>query len=100
MFYWLKYGVFCTRRREDEVDRWHSLPDEKGYKGSALSWFANERPRQHLDRINLSYQREIFGTVVDATYFLNTANVSPVLTWGSGNYLSFPWPDCHRRSTD
>jgi hypothetical protein len=42
--------------------------------GSALSWFANERPRQHLDRINVSYQREIFGTVVDATYFLNTAN--------------------------
>ncbi len=54
-----------------------SLGDYTGL-GSALSWFANERPRQHLDRINLSYQREIFGMVVDGTYFLNTANAPAV----------------------
>jgi Carboxypeptidase regulatory-like domain len=42
--------------------------------GSALSWFANERPRQNLDRINVSYQREILGMVGELTYFLNTFN--------------------------
>lgn len=46
--------------------------------GSALSWFANERPRQHLDRINVSFQREILGTVAEATYFLNTFNAPGV----------------------
>lgn len=42
--------------------------------GNALSWFADERPRQHFDRVNVSYQREVFGMVAEGTYFLNTFN--------------------------
>lgn len=42
--------------------------------GSGLSWVANERPRQNLNRLNVGFQREIFGMVADVTYFFNFFN--------------------------
>ena len=43
--------------------------------GDSLSWFALDRPRQYLNRLNLSIQRQLaFGLVADATYYANLFN--------------------------
>jgi hypothetical protein len=43
--------------------------------GNALSWIAVERPRQYINRINVSVQRQLaMGMVVDATYYINRFN--------------------------
>lgn len=43
--------------------------------GDNLSWINGDRPRQHLDRVNISVQRELpGGLVLDATYFINYFN--------------------------
>jgi len=43
--------------------------------GDNLSWIIADRPRQHLDRVNASVQRELpWGIVADATFFINYFN--------------------------
>ena len=43
--------------------------------GDSLSWYNDDRFRQHLDRINVSVQRGLpLGMVADATYLMNFSN--------------------------
>lgn len=43
--------------------------------GDGITYMIADRPRQHSDRLNISFQRQIVGgLVVDATYFLNMSN--------------------------
>ncbi|HWB96312.1 MAG TPA: hypothetical protein VG672_06405, partial [Bryobacteraceae bacterium] len=43
--------------------------------GDSLSWYAEDRPRQYVNRINVSFQRQVaFGLVADVTYFINSFN--------------------------
>jgi hypothetical protein len=42
---------------------------------ATISWVIADRPRQHLDRVNASLQRELpWGIVADATFFINYFN--------------------------
>ncbi len=49
--------------------------------GDSVTYMIEDRPRQHSDRVNVSFQRQIpTGAVVDFTYFLNFSNFAWDLT--------------------
>jgi hypothetical protein len=49
--------------------------------GDSVSYMIADRPRQHSDRFNASFQRQLAGgLILDATYFLNFSNFAWDLT--------------------
>lgn len=57
-----------VQTKERELGRYTSL-------GDSVTFLPEDRPRQHSDRFNLSFQRQLpTGVVVDVTYYLNFSN--------------------------
>ncbi len=57
--------------------------------GDSISYMIEDRPRQHSDRFNFSFQRQLAGGIIlDATYFLNYSNFA----WDLGRDLNMVDP--------
>jgi hypothetical protein len=66
------YPLVQTKQRA--LGRYTSL-------GDSIVYLANDRTRQHSDRLNISLQRQIpTGMILDVTYFLNLSNFQWDLT--------------------